>query len=58
MTDWKWTAWCQLTWRGERSQAALIMPLGASLSFDGKRWVSIDSLVNEPENGKRNRTPE
>lgn len=48
----------QRTWRNERRMAPTWAPTTAAISFDGKRWVSIDSLANEPETGKINRTPE
>lgn len=52
-------AWQQSTWRGEdRDRECVCMPVFESLSFDGINWVKPDSLANEPETGKTNRTPE
>lgn len=58
MTTPRWSAWEQPTWRGECRPMAGFLPRDVALSFDGKTWVSVDSLANEPETGKINRTPE
>ena len=48
---------CMKTWRNEKQAPPVWMPADAALSFDGKRWVSIDSLANEPQTGQPNRPP-
>lgn len=48
---------CLRTWRNERRTPPVWSPITAALSFDGKRWVSIDSLANEPQTGQPNRPP-
>lgn len=52
MTPWEatiGTAWSQPTWRNEQRVAPTWAPTTAALSFDGKRWVSVESLQPKEE---------